>query len=1500
MNLRAINDLLADPRACIDDRVVNRDDVSFDAFILGDKMWHEELAPKQKVTVGNRQLNCHSSAVSLDGQRLRVNTGADYRAGQKVYLVPHDQLKIYMTNLPTQTVLLGNGYGDIQFETAAFCQLKRDGQNYHLHAFANGAPLYWKGRPADQVDDHFEVGDRLYVDGLLIERRERQLKLTPLRADVKLNISKLLPDHLIPEYPADFPNFRRSPRIYLRQPTERLQLENVPTKQAAPWGSIMQMMVPPIGMVVASGLVSILSGGSGMIMMGMGSVSVLTAAFSVSSYFGNKREIRDKNKKNQQAYDSYLLDLTGKLDILNHEQRQVLKYNYPSMNELSLMMKHYDSRLYERTFANDDFLTVSLGSGQLPISYQFVHDNRKSKAQTDYEKFIDQNVIKKYSQVKAVPITIPLRQTTLGLAGGKRALRQAVSTILFQIAAFHSYHDVQFIAILSEEEYEKHWKEWRWLPHFQIESLNLRGLVYNAQTRDMVLNSLYQLLAKRRQDVREQRQSHQQLQFKPYLVLYIEDESWLNGHSLNEFLMEDMSQYGVTVIWAKDTTAMLPETITTLVDYRSTKLGTVVNKDREYLDLNFTPNAYPTVYPLEAAIKRLANLNHVEVEKNSIPDSITFLQLYHVKNVAQLKIRQRWAKADTSKTLAVPLGVRGKDDVVDLNLHERAHGPHGLIAGTTGSGKSELLQSYILSLAVNFAPEDVGFLPIDYKGGGMANLFNKLPHLMGSITNLDGAGTERALKSIHAELTKRQRWFSKYHVNNINLYTELYKKGKTVTDPQEKKKYPSQPLPHLFLISDEFAELKANEPDFMDELVSTARIGRSLGVHLILATQKPSGVVNDQIWSNSHFKIALKVSEPADSKEIIRTPDAATITQPGRAYLQVGNNEIYELFQSAYSGAAYHPDQEESHQADNRIWLVNHLGQAELLTRDLSESTEASQSEEDETELEAVVDEVAKETKAAHAVIPMKPWLPPLKEVIHGPAIDWQKQWQADRTLKAPFGMLDIPSHQEQKPMEFDLEEFNPALIVGSAGYGKSMALQTLITNLAKENSPAQMQFYLLDFGTNGLLPLTKLPHVADIASFANMEKLRKMLKRLSALVDDRKALLQEQGVSTLGQYEDLVHKHLPVIVVALDAYDTVAEDDDHRDAVDLVITKLLREGQALGIYMIITANRFSSFRLSVTSNITKKIGLYMVDETAPRDMLGRKVLKQSSIPGRGQMEIGDEMLAFQVYTPTPHDDSLQIINDLRDLSEQMDQSWNGDRPKKIPMLPPKIDDEMFSANNDVQHAWQNYQLPLGFATETTKPVIFDFKRDGYLLLLFNTGRQQKGLQRAVSIGLQQMKGQLTSILINLTNADDEFANVFTSVVQDQGTNVADQFADIKDEVEEREVDGGGKPMLVYVLGAQQLGNKLMDSEDDFNEFLNRAKSVNIFFIFDAPEKQLFTQYSGVVKAIRDDIPLGTIGTRFRDQSSLDINSSFREPRLKDNEVNVFRGQNGLRMEIID
>ncbi len=429
------------------------------------------------------------------------------------------------------------------------------------------------------------------------------------------------------------------------------------------------------------------------------------------------------------------------------------------------------------------------------------------------------------------------------------------------------------------------------------------------------------------------------------------------------------------------------------------------------------------------------------------------------------------------KSLAVPLGVREQNNYVELNLHEKAHGPHGLVAGTTGSGKSEIVQSYILSLAVNFHPYEVGFLLIDYKGGGMANLFKNLPHLLGTITNLDGAESHRAMVSIKSELARRQRVFNEYGVNHINGYHKLYQLGKA-----------REPIPHLFLISDEFAELKKEQPEFMKELVSTARIGRSLGIHLILATQKPSGVVDDQIWTNSKFKLCLKVQNEADSREMLKTPDAASIVQPGRAYLQVGNNEIYELFQSAFSGASYHEEQERE-EGDQRVYLVNRIGQGQLINQDLGGSLESNRIH--KTQLDVVVGYVKNEFLKTKLPKVKSPWLPPLQPVMVSPLFEriTDSAIHKELNLNIPVGIEDIP--EEQKQIEYQIQFLKQGHVIffASSGYGKTVFLETLLLGLCALNSVKNLHAYLLDFGNNALLPLKALPHVADYITYDNLEK---------------------------------------------------------------------------------------------------------------------------------------------------------------------------------------------------------------------------------------------------------------------------------------------------------------------------------------------------------------------------------------------------------------------------
>lgn len=575
------------------------------------------------------------------------------------------------------------------------------------------------------------------------------------------------------------------------------------------------------------------------------------------------------------------------------------------------------------------------------------------------------------------------------------------------------------------------------------------------------------------------------------------------------------------------------------------------------------------------------------------------------------------------------------------------------MAGTTGSGKSEIVQSYILSLAVNFHPYEVGFLLIDYKGGGMANLFKNLPHLLGTITNLDGAESHRAMVSIKSELARRQRVFNEYGVNHINGYHKLYQLGKA-----------REPIPHLFLISDEFAELKKEQPEFMKELVSTARIGRSLGIHLILATQKPSGVVDDQIWTNSKFKLCLKVQNEADSREMLKTPDAASIVQPGRAYLQVGNNEIYELFQSAFSGASYH-DEQEREEGDQRVYLVNRIGQGQLINQDLGGSLESNRIH--KTQLDVVVGYVKNEFLKTKLPKVKSPWLPPLQPIMVSPLFEriTDSAIHKELNLNIPVGIEDIP--EEQKQIEYQIQFLKQGHVIffASSGYGKTVFLETLLLGLCALNSVKNLHAYLLDFGNNALLPLKALPHVADYITYDNLEKQQKLMALLFKEMKQRKQLMADAMAQNFEIYNQMAEQPLPAIVLFIDNYDVVKELEMDEN----FFVQLARDGVNLGIYLAITASRSSVVKYALMNQIKTKIAGYNYEPTEPRNIVGRSEYVLPEIKGR--VLVKDENVnMMQIYTPVPYSSGLEYNQNLQELIGKIAGSSTEEKAVGIPVLP--------------------------------------------------------------------------------------------------------------------------------------------------------------------------------------------------------------------------------------
>ncbi|AYG00470.1 type VII secretion protein EssC [Lactococcus allomyrinae] len=1278
-----------------------------------------------------------------------------------------------------------------------------------------------------------QAGFQILTPDFLLEKRPTQWKITNFSNHVTFAKRHFLRQSQAMEFPEDFPKYRRSPRVHLEPPEDKFKIQKIEAQQKANKNGILKAILPPIGMLAVTGITSVLSGRNPLMMLGMGFMSIITATFTVSQYINEKKERKVEEKNSKENYDFYLTNTNAEISRKYTEETRVLNFRNPSPEALTEMISTYNSRIYERMANNKDFLEISLGEGNQPSHLKI--DSDLNERDTDENTLRVKKLIEYYSTQRAVPTTLNLATQTLGLVGTYPVLKTAVSNLLLQVAFFHSYRDVNFISLVPEKNYKKDWGSWRVLPHFKLQELGMRGLIHNAKTRDIVLSSFYQLLNKRKQVLQDA--GKEKPQFSPHYILTIFDDSYLAGHGINEFLAEDMSNLGVTVIWAKEDQKLLPETVTALVEYKNQSAGEIINDNNVHVAKTFEP--YDSLSNIEKSLRLLSNLEHVEVEKNAIPESLSLLEQYEVKTIEDLSINERWEKAQPNKSIKSLIGWRGKKEYMYWDLHERVHGPHALVGGTTGSGKSEFLTTYLIGLAINFSPEDIGMLIIDWKGGGIANTLAGLPHFMGSITNLDGAGTARALASIKAELDKRMKEFAKFGVNNINGYMSLYKSR---LNPKPDVKYPEQPIPHLILVSDEFAELKSNVPEFLDELTSVARIGRSLGVHLILATQKPSGVVNDQIEANSTSKIALKMASEQDSNELLKTHDAAHITQPGRGYLKVGQNEVYELFQSGYAGIPYDPNAIKSETVDERINRVTELGQTEIAYDPGEEIIQGQDTSDLPTQLEAVIEGIQQIFEDSGLTLPAKPWLPNLETQLVTPKITTS----SEINTKIPLGLLDVPSRQSQEVYIYNIIEASHTVIFSSPGYGKSTTLQTIVMNLARQNTPNHVQFNLLDFGNNGLLPLKDLPHVADLVTIEENEKLTKMLARMRKILSERKQTFKKEGVATLSQYQQKTKQKLPIIVNLLDNYDALAQSK-RRDEIDEILIQVLRDGAAVGVYLILTAGRFNAIRMNMMSNIQTKIALFMNDENEISNLFGRERLEQSEIIGRGQMKL-DFPVALQIYLPTTGKSDMEVLETMSQEIDALNQNWKGERPDAIPMVPEELTQEVFKTY--LPRNRQN-RIYLGLNKGTSKLEDFELFRGRALGIFSENVKQAKLLLPFVLGQIISQNNDVELDILDSTNLLERFADDAMLYFDKEVLNK--RALEVKEALQSLSSGKTGRKLIVFINGLADIVEKAFLKPDEIVSLLTVNKE-NIQIIVADTVTRIGNSYGGTTNAVKENV----------------------------------------------
>ena len=1159
-----------------------------------------------------------------------------------------------------------------QFEKNIQLVIQKRGKSYFLQKVQSAFGVLRNGQ---QIEQSVELHD---CDFFSVDEYQFYFKEGKIYFDqTGLRINKI-PVHEIRHCvnELEYPLFNRNTRIIKQLPDDKIEILDAPEIPKKPENNIVMNLMPSItmiGLVVVFRGIMNTSGSSGSyVILSVCSMALGVVTTILGFLSGNKKYKKDCEERITK-YNSYIDKKKHEIEIKREEEEESLRDTYCDVASDVDTAMNFDRRLFERTREDADFLCVYLGKGSVESERQIDYRKQERMEVGDELTDLPEKICDMYAKIDHAPVYADLKNANaVGVVGEKKALYAMFKNIAIDISVRHYYGDVRlFLLVDDEKQYE--WV--RMLPHLGNEK-GTRNIVCNNESKNNLFENLFREL-----NYREQTKN-----IPYYCVILVENEFGIKNHPISRYI-ERAAELGMVFVFFETSAEKLPLHCNQIVTLTSGHEGNIClsengNKVQEF--------EYQAISDMQAGavVQMLAPVYCEEIGlENSLRKNITLFELLHIFAAEDLDLGKRWSESQIYKTMAAPLGVNAKDEIVTLDLHEKFHGPHGLVAGTTGSGKSEILQSYILSAATIFHPYEIGFVIIDFKGGGMVNQFKDLPHLIGAITNIDGREIDRSLKSIKAELLKRQELFAQANVNHIDKYIKLYKEHKVAVA-----------LPHLIIIVDEFAELKAEQPEFMKELISAARIGRSLGVHLILATQKPSGQVNEQIWSNSKFKLCLKVQTREDSNEVLKSPLAAEIKEPGRAYLQVGNNEIFELLQSAYSGAP-----EKSEEGMEERYVISQVALSGKRKK-IFEHKPATGNGSNRTQLEAIVDYINDYCEKNSISKLSNICLPPLTEHV---VYQYEAENEASEMM-VPLGVYDDPEHQYQGTFFSDFGRQN-TIIIGASQMGKTNVLQLLIRSLADHNSPDQVSLYIMDFGSMVLKCFENLKHVGGVVLAAEDEKLKNLFKMLMTEMDIRKTALMNFGVSSYSAYKDAGGKNIPKTYLIIDNFNAFKEL--YLDNYEADFIKLCRDGVSLGISVIITNASSNGIGYRHMSNFENHICLTCVESTEYSSMFDRCRMEPKSVPGRVLIESNHVIYELQVFLAFEGEKEIERSNAMKNYINTVNDKYkNSKKAKVIPEIPQKLGRSCF--DSEYKEKMEANYVPVGLDFASIEPVIINLKED--------------------------------------------------------------------------------------------------------------------------------------------------------------------------------------------
>jgi S-DNA-T family DNA segregation ATPase FtsK/SpoIIIE len=1269
-------------------------------------------------------------------------------------------------------------------------------------AVADGAAADGRAVPLTAVVTPVDGAD-VWVNG---ERVEQSATIVP--ADLVQLGSSVLRLGVAPAPDADLTpdalgdrGFNRPSRIRpaAEQPVVSLPGDKPqdPDQSPMPWLSAVIPVVLGVTMAIVFGRA---------IMLLMAAASPIMV---IGSFLTNRRLAKKKGVKTEQEWIDDVRGAERRIVELAKLQRLESWFRLPDPVVIRDIATAPLSRLWERRRVDADAMAVRVGVAEVALDVRF---EGGGKDRTSPRRV----------GVAPVPVAPDLRAGALGIAGPDDATRNVARSIVAGFATLRSPRDAELVVICPDEA-EGEWGWTQWLPHAQAIAGTPAAIGNTDDTRRERLRELSVALEHRTRVA-----GHRGAEPQSDVLVVVDGAREYRMLPGMVPLLEHGAAHGIHVIALDRDRSRLPEEAKSVVVIDPSDPAVArVETGTDYHPVVLLDGL--SVPAAEAIARSLCSLRHVSGvgDDAMLPTTVRFADLMKLDLDDADPLVRRWEA--TPRNTFVIVGATGEGEfAIDISRD----GPHALVAGTTGSGKSEFLQALVVSLAMANRPDALNFVLVDYKGGSAFADCERLPHTVGMVTNLDARETERALASLDAELKRRERVLRDMNAKDVDA--AWAKDADTAA---------RRGLARLMIVIDEFAELRTELPDFIDGLVRIARVGRSLGVNLVLATQRPAGVVTPEMQSNINLRIALRVTDRTDSSDILGSGEAALISPstPGRGYVRTGPSAAPVAFQTARVAGIRPGVQRTVRVLPRKAALVwDTLGLPAKFPKTASQQHQ--QTDHDDTDLRALVNLVTTATQRLNIPKNPSPWLLPLPAVL--PLEKFQNQDVPDQAIV--LGLEDVPGEQSQRSLTWDVRTGSHLLFIGGSMSGRTSALRTILAQLVQVHSPADLHVYVLDFGNGALLPLVDAPHTGAVVTQLDADRLPRLVQRLLEELGRRQAVLSAAGVGHISEQraQAAEGERLPYAVVTIDGWERMLSTMNADQLVTFrdQVMRVLREGPAVGVRVLLTGDRGISGD-KITSFIDEQYVLPLRDISDYRTAgILAKDVPTDLPPGRVLFGAGgtEAQLAVLVRDTSGEAQTAalrRIVEQVRDHFDQFPQLGELPRPFRVDPLPGHF------------ALTASYELPLGDATGAAAdgPVVavggdllsrftIDWPAEGGFVV---TGGRKSGRSSALAAIVHQLAWRKTPLVV--VSARE---SILTEVAAGHGVPVLSagdtQPADL-----ERVLDGVGEFVTVVVDDAEQFKNAPI--EHALTGFKHR-----IAFIVSADSESLSTLFGGpVVEAKR-------------------------------------------------